>query len=502
MVYVSYSLDTLVCDCLSNENDSGSSEECYSQTRDEVVEELVGVTSACAGEISFVKGPGSRVSFDLNSITTGCTLVNLSIVSEAWFVVPPPRPEISFEFEEKPKSGIVMNHKSTTIGALRGDGSVLHFKSLQNVNSFSICLQVSENQTGVASKYPVPDFGYSDNPIGTIHPLGMSDLNTTFVFGSQFWCGTILVAESSFGDGNSIRLYPISRIEKYEDEKEEYTSRQTRALMYTLGVCYCICFVLMTIFFFNFLWDFRSRMLGVLSILLILLCVFRAVFMFGYPNGMFEGNELAEFVVFEIPTFLLFSVVIISIYFWKSLTLFFWKCFGGDSNYLRAFVLLGLACVWSLWLVVTIVYNELLKEDGESPCPGRVAPSYDQQEEDIRTLTIVYQSLIIAVTFILAICFSYYSYRLVVILKDVTQSKQFVMVIGGVIVLFFLIRSILFLIILVVDFTSSVYMFITLMITEVFLILFLQLQLNSPSAHVLGSSSNQPTPTVSSSGYL
>ena len=30
-------------------------------------------------------------------------------------------------------------------------------------------------------KYPVPDIGYSKKAVGTIYPLGISDLNTSFV---------------------------------------------------------------------------------------------------------------------------------------------------------------------------------------------------------------------------------------------------------------------------------------------------------------------------------
>ena len=150
-----------------------------------------------------------------------------------------------------------------------------------------------------------------------------------------------------------------------------------------------------------------------------------------------------------------------------------------DSDTLRAVIVSGLVFVWSLWVVVTIVYAEvILKEDGESSCPGRVALSYDEQEEDTRTLAIVYQSLIISVTFVLGAIFCYYSFNLLNFSEGVSRSKRFVMVIGGVIVLSFFVRCILFIIILAADFVSSVYMFVTLMITEVFLLFFLQLQFN------------------------
>ena len=480
--YVSTPLNTLVCDCTNDE--AADDSQCYSESSDQV-QQFVGLVGACSNEISFVKGPSSRVSFALDSISSGCTLVNLSIVSKAWFVVPPPRPSISFEFEEKPQRGIVLNQKLATVGVLRGDGSVLSFVDLENVRSFSVCLLVSENETDI-SKYPVPDFGYSKETRGTIFPLGISNLNETLLFGSQFWCGSIVIKDFPSLKGNDVRLYPISRAENYEKEEEEYTSQQTRALMYTLGVCYCICFVLLMFFFITFIkHPNKAQMLGILSFLLIVLCVFRAIFMFAYPNGTFDGNELAEFVVFEIPTFLLFSVVITSIFFWRKLSRRN-KFFEDDSNKLRGVIFFGLIFVWSLWVIVTIVYAEvILEEDGESPCPGRVAPSYDEQKEDTRTLTIVYQSLIITVTVILGLIFCYYSHGLIKISKTVNRSKQFVMVIGGVIILSFLIRSILFIIILAVEFVSSIYMFITLMITEVFLLFFLQLQFNSSNLRFL-----------------
>ena len=211
--------------------------------------------------------------------------------------------------------------------------------------------------------------------------------------------------------------------------------------------------------------------------------------------------NLLSFVFFEIPTFLLFSVVITSIFFWKKLTKRK-KFFVGGLKKLRRVIFLGLVFVWSLWVIVTIVYSEvILEEDVESPCPGRVAPNYDQQEEDTRTLTIIYQSLIISVTFILAVLFCYYSYNLIQVAKNLSKSKRFVMVIGGSIILSFLVRCILFIIILAVDFVSSVYMFITLMITEVFLLFFLQLQFNFPHVQaLLGGSSSGSTENVRTSG--
>jgi hypothetical protein len=115
---------------------------------------------------------------------------------------------------------------------------------------------------------------------------------------------------------------------------------------------------------------------------------------------------------------------------------------------------------------------------GTSPCRGRVPVSYDQQESDTRTLTIIYQSLIITVTFILASIFLYFTIVLIRMTKKMTSSKQFVVVIGGMICFSFLARCIFFLIILSVDFVSSVYMFCVLFTTEVLMMFIVQLQMN------------------------
>ena len=171
--------------------------------------------------------------------------------------------------------------------------------------------------------------------------------------------------------------------------------------------------------------------------------------------------NLLSLLVFEIPTFLLFSVVITSIFFWQKIAS--QKTFMRDSDKLEGVVIWGLIFVWSLWVIVTIVYSEVIlkEEGGESPCPGRVAPSYDKQEESTRTLSIIYQSLIISVTFVLGAIFCFYSYTLIILSKRVSRPKRFVMVIGGVIVFSFFIRCLLFILILAIEFVSSVYMFIT-----------------------------------------
>jgi hypothetical protein len=109
----------------------------------------------------------------------------------------------------------------------------------------------------------------------------------------------------------------------------------------------------------------------------------------------------------------------------------------------------------------------LANTTGSSPCLGRVPISYSAQESSTRDLAIAYQSVIIAITFILCCIFFVFTILLYQRAKNIASSKTFVTRVGGAIGLSFLIRCILYLIILSVNFVSAVYLFITLMITEV-----------------------------------
>ena len=153
--------------------------------------------------------------------------------------------------------------------------------------------------------------------------------------------------------------------------------------------------------------------------------------------GGFGDNSLAEYVIFEIPTFLLFSIVIISISFFRKLSrtgygpsifpplFFFFLCPDSPPFLFRTFFVkendksltivtaIAIFLVWCLFAVVAIVYSEVILEDNEatSECPGRVEPKSDLDEQT-RTLSIVYQSIVIVFTFLLAIVFFYSSWCL------------------------------------------------------------------------------------------
>ena len=73
--------------------------------------------------------------------------------------------------------------------------------------------------------------------------------------------------------------------------------------------------------------------------------------------GTFEFDPLSQFVVFEIPTFLLFSAVIIAIYSWVKIVSFDML---KDTVHRHIGLVLSLIFVWSLWIIVTVVYAEVI----------------------------------------------------------------------------------------------------------------------------------------------
>lgn len=136
---------------------------------------------------------------------------------------------------------------------------------------------------------------------------------------------------------------------------------------------------------------------------------------------------------------------------------------------------------------------------GYTPCVGRVPVSYSEQETQTRDLAITYQAVIIAITFVLSAIFLYFTFLVMQHAKRVASTKSFVMTVGIVITSSYLLRCILFLIVLSADFVSSIYMFITLMITEVIPMIFLFLLFNQRRIKYIASKTRTNT-SLSGSG--
>jgi hypothetical protein len=128
-------------------------------------------------------------------------------------------------------------------------------------------------------------------------------------------------------------------------------------------------------------------------------------------------------------------------------------------------------------------------------CPGRVAASNQQLISDTHELSLIYQSIVIFFTFIFGALFWFMSYRLfslssstiqfwhilipsLNLILGISEAKKFVFRTGAIIVTSFMLRCILFIILLAADFISDIYLFITLMITEVIMMFLVQLEFN------------------------
>lgn len=145
-------------------------------------------------------------------------------------------------------------------------------------------------------------------------------------------------------------------------------------------------------------------------------------------------------------------------------------------------------------------HHFIADSNGSSPCVGRVPISYSKQEKETRDLAITYQAVIIAITFVLSAIFLYFTFVVLQHAKRVASTKSFVMTVGIVITLSYLLRCILFLIVLSAEFVSSIYMFITLMITEVIPMIFLFLLFNQRRIQTLASKTTTKTNSGGSSG--
>ncbi len=156
--------------------------------------------------------------------------------------------------------GPVVNGNDNTVGELVGDGVNLKFTDVSHIGNISICLRVLS--TANSSNYLVKDFGYATINGSFIYPMGrQSSLLCSFPFphlsisglsaaiqtevlnGVTFWCGNVSFTDLQ-REGNIVSLFPVYRSEDYAIADQPYVSEQTKALMYTLGVLYCLLGIL------------------------------------------------------------------------------------------------------------------------------------------------------------------------------------------------------------------------------------------------------------------
>jgi len=480
---ISSQLGTVVCDCVGD--DAPRDTTCYFTDLSNIGVE-VGIQDICAGVERVLKGPSTILRFYEWSVTRGCSLGQLSTLESSWFATSRSSAKVSFQFERKDQpDSLVVNRRGAVVGELVGDGAEVVFEDPEIVQVFEACLLLDELAVAEYEDfYPILDVGFSTDSLDSIVPLDF-DVNIVQLQESNFLCSTVQV--SQIRDGTDVvRLFPILRVVDWTDVETDYFDDTTEALIYTLAVLYIIDFFLLAIFLGILIREnLRTRksmpIVAWIAVFFVVLCIFRIVFLFMLVQGEFEDDSLAEYALFEIPTFILFTIVIMANGFWRKLSRK--SAFFVNDTDMQLWVMVGIAIflIWLLYAVVLIIYSEVILDgfDEESPCPGRVAASNKDQEDATRTLSIVYQSVVIFITFILACMFWYSSYKLFKMTsKGVSRAKQFIFRIGALIVSAFMLRCILFLIILAADFESSIYMFITLFLTEVLLMFLIQLEFN------------------------
>uniref|UniRef100_A0A7S4NP18 Uncharacterized protein n=1 Tax=Paramoeba aestuarina TaxID=180227 RepID=A0A7S4NP18_9EUKA len=466
--YLSSSLSSVVCDCYSDEDIGveGISGECFADNP----ETQINYGLVCAGEKLHIKGPSNFINFEVDSISDLCTEVSVYLIQGSWYRYATRPVTATFEFAEITPKGTVLNSNGATVGEVVGNGGRVEFEYPKRVRSMRTCLLVSDLLAD--PKYPVHDMAVIFPGKGYLSPLGIEDDLEEIVQDSRmFWC---LNVTQKFDE--SLPLFPIIRSEDYEDD-DDGLSHQTKSLVYTLAACYCFDLFLLLLYLGVTLQNYLKNkgilpLVSWLGVIFAVLCVFRIAFCFVYLDDQFEDNELSYFVLFEIPTFLLMSGIILVIGL-------FLKLSNAEDSKSRPFVAVALGVIWSIFVVVVVVYSEvLLNDEDETVCEGRIQSDNSEQEDNIRTFMIAYQSTVIALIIGFALLFLVVARS---VLSSTVRSSPLSRSIFRLVVALvsaFILRSILFLILLIVDFTSDIYLFITLMITEVFLAFFISIEYN------------------------
>jgi hypothetical protein len=259
-------------------------------------------------------------------------------------------------------------------------------------------------------------------------------------------------------------------------------SATTQGLVYTLAGLYVLAFALLTLHF-GVISYFYLR--GVLQhvphfyyalIFLQLLCIFRIVYLFAFPSGVWDDQQEANFVIFELPTFFYFTAFGLLLYHlfhsFKAVSVYS-QSLPASVRFLPYAVVILLVLAWGLFVAVAIAVAIIDGQSTASACPGRVGSSSTSVNQQITNLSIAYQSIVITFALMLALGFALcIVFLLRTRINSIRQRVFFAALLSSVIcALGFLARCVLFLIILSVDFTSTVYMFVTLFLTEVVVIL-------------------------------
>ena len=217
---ITSSLSTILCDCLTEDDDNTT---CYSDTDATTIE--VGFRDVCAGEVMELKGPSNSIVFDETAVIDRCTKATLSLIRRSAFAVSRSTASVSFQFDTPAKPGVVLNQKGATIGKLYGDGASLTFEQSLLVSHFRACLRI----TVEGDVKGVRDFGYTTGDI--IYPLDISDSIEVRFFFVVYVCGKHLIFFLFFPNHRwksevwrNIGVLSLNETQSQQQQKESFKS--------------------------------------------------------------------------------------------------------------------------------------------------------------------------------------------------------------------------------------------------------------------------------------
>ena len=470
-------LQTLACDCFSEKSDDQS--ECYLSAEAAIP---VAVGNPCAALSSTFSFGESVVEFDSNGIFVGCVYCVFSKIDQSIFDAPQVVPQVSFKLaasEHVTAAFAVVDSNGQPIGYVAGNGMRLSADTMSNVNGFKYCQPITRHVDGLG-KY-VYDFGYSDASLLTVLPLHLnqSNINIEIVGNSSILCGALRQRDIP-SDNQNLIVFPILRLADDRDGDDQEYSTTSLALIYTLGALYASCLLFLVVFVAASFWWWKQNkfashasLIFFTGLFFLFLSVFRVIYCFGYPSDVWS-DPVANYAVFELPTFFYITSFSCVLVVWLH----------GTSDHppkpdLKIIVVVN-AITYTLFIAVMIAVGVISSRPSEesSACPGRVASSQTSKANDIRNLSLAYQSIMIIICFLMATAFWLSIIKRTGISRtaglswsSIWKRSANVFQMTFIVVVGFLTRCVLFIIILALDFTSVVYMFLTLLTTEIFVIL-------------------------------
>lgn len=463
-------LSVLACSCLGL---SHGSEDCFTSSSKL---RAVALARPCIEQETVYRTPSALITFFNDSLVTLCTTVGTFEIQQSAVTVPTVRPSLEFQLAAgKQPDGVVQNRAGRVVGQLNSNGVWLNISDLDRMAFLQVCLKI-QRSTPSDSYSTVPDFGAAfTSTLGVVVvPMGLA-VQAAIIDGQDFWCSEV-TGDQLVGLPT---LFAVHRVSDYKEGSfDQYTSSEV-AMSYTLGALFLVVIGAALIFAMQWLSDGKFKFFVYLIAVPLFLClaVFRVVYCFALPSGTWADNAVAGFIVFELPSFLYFSACCLVALSLVDIVACFWKNFQFRA---RMVILVLLVCAWCLFVAVAIADGVLQHQDNEqSPCPGRVASSTDINSK-LRALSIAYQSILISLTLLLTV---FMLYLLALVFRSAmvahTNAAEALlslkeMLKDGLSISFaFLTRCVLFIVYLSVNLSSTTYIFVTLLVTEVLLIIFL-----------------------------